>query len=117
MKKILFLLLIMVFLITSTLVAFAKSEKNMEIVCWENDRGEEQTAYFMTNSNGIIHRFKEGGRHDIYKPVSKFDFPGEVDWKDWKLWVGKEQGLCDSQTPGSYNDYLEIGEYYWHKHN
>ena len=114
MKRTLFLLLIMVFLTTTTSVALAKPGQNMELVCWKNSRGEEQSAYLMTTGSGIVHRFKEDGRHDIYKPVSKFDMPGEG---GWFLWEGKEQDPCEPETPASHNDYLEPGVEYWHKYN
>ena len=114
MKRTLFLLLIMVFLTSTTSVALAKPGKNMDLVCWTNTGGDEQSAYFMTTGSGIIHRFKDDGRHDVYKPVLKFDMP---DKGAWFLWKGKAQDPCGEATPATYNQYLEDGVYYWHQHN
>jgi hypothetical protein len=86
----------------------------MELVCWTNNKGIEQSAYLMTTGSGIVHRFKVDGRHDVYKPVSKFDMPGEG---GWTLWEGKEQDPCGEETQTNYNQYLEHGVEYWHKHN
>ena len=114
MKRTLFLLLIMVFLTTTTSVALAKPGKNMELVCWTKPDGDEQSAYFMTTSIGIVHRFKDDGRHDIYKPVSMFDMPGKGGWINW---TAKEHAPCNEPTQASHNDYLEPGVEYWHQHN
>jgi hypothetical protein len=105
----------MVFLTTTQSVALAKPGQNMELVCWKNDRDKEQSAYFMTKSNGIVHRFKEDGRHDIYKPASKFDMPREGGWINWSANVLEDS--CEEETPASYNQYLELGIPYWYKYN
>jgi hypothetical protein len=115
MKKTLFLLLIMVILTTTTSVALAKSGKNMDLICWINHEGDEESAYFMTTGNGIVHRFKEDGRHDIYKLASEFDMPGKGAWDDWKSNI--EDGDCETPTQKSHDDYLTPDIEYWHQHN
>ena len=117
MKKTLFLLLLVVFLVTTASVALAKPGESMELVCWKDSQSREQTAYFMTTRSGIVHRFKMDGKHDIYKPTSKFvEMPDE---SGWTLYTGSEQDPClgEDETPSSYNDFVEDEVEYWHKYN
>jgi hypothetical protein len=114
MKRTLLLLLIVVILITTTSIVFAKSGQKMELVCWTTPKGIEQSAYFMTTGNGIVHRFKEDGQHDIYKPVSEFDMPGEG---GWEYWTAKSHAPCTPPTSASHGQLLVPGAAYWHKHN
>jgi hypothetical protein len=109
------LLLIMVILTASTSVALAKPGIPMELVCFiKPDGSGEHWSYFMMTSSGIVHRFKLDGRHDIYKPVSKFKEPGGG---DWKLWTAKLHDPCNPATDGSHENYLPVGTQYWHRHN
>jgi len=115
MKKTLFLLLLVVFLVTTASVALAKPGESMELVCWKDSQSREQTAYFMTTRSGIVHRFKMDGKHDIYKPVLEF---GEMpDDSDWTMYTGKTQGECADPTDMTYNHYIEEGIEYWHRYN
>jgi hypothetical protein len=105
----------MVILTVSTSVVLAKPGNKMELVCFmKTDLSAEQWVYFMTTGSGIVHRFKMDGRHDIYKPVSRFKEPGGG---DWKAWTAKLHDPCDPATDGSHEDYLQVGMVYWHRHN
>lgn len=111
----LLLLLLMVILTTSTSVVLAKPGQKMDLVCWVTPQGMEQSAYFMMTGSGIVQRFRlDGGQHDIYKPVDKFEMPGEG---GWTLWQAKSHDPCANPTDVSHGDYLPPGTWYWHKYN
>lgn len=113
-RSLVLLLLIMVILTVTTSAVLAKPGEKMELVCWVTPQGIEQSAYFMTTGSGLVQRFKADGQHDIYKPVSKFDMPGEG---GWTLWQAKSHDPCADPTPASHDQYLVPGDWYWHKHN
>ena len=113
-RPVVLLLLLMVILTLSTSVVLAKPGEKMDLVCWVTPQGQEQSAHFMTIGSGIVHRFKLDGRHDIYKPVSKFKKPSG---DGWTLWEAKYHDTCGEPTDASHEDYLPVGTEYWHKHN
>ena len=114
MKKLILILLVVVLLIMTVSIALAKPRQKMDLICWTNNKGQEQSAYFKETGSGIIHRFKLDGKHDVYKPATMFDMSGD---DAWELWEGKLQDPCVEQSPVSFNDYLEVGVWYWHNYN